>query len=141
LPAMLARLAALPDEIAAVDRDRRALAAAHTHDVPTVLAAAYDRLTALDALQHAVGTGRVAAVEGWVPEAQEERVTTHLEERVGPALAIGGVADEGWVGQPVPVRLSNPPLFRPFETVIGMMPLPSYGTIDPTPFVAVSFPV
>jgi len=38
------------------------------------------------------------------------------------------------------VVLSNPRLFRPFETVIRLMPLPRYGTIDPTPFVAVFFP-
>jgi V/A-type H+/Na+-transporting ATPase subunit I len=38
------------------------------------------------------------------------------------------------------VVLSNPRLLRPFETLIRLMPLPHYGTIDPTPFVAVFFP-
>jgi V/A-type H+-transporting ATPase subunit I len=37
--------------------------------------------------------------------------------------------------------LQNPRLFRPFESVISLLPLPRYGTIDPTPFVAVFFPV
>ncbi len=36
--------------------------------------------------------------------------------------------------------LSNPRLLRPFETLIRLLPLPQYGSIDPTPFVAVFFP-
>jgi V/A-type H+/Na+-transporting ATPase subunit I len=39
------------------------------------------------------------------------------------------------------VVLSNPRLFRPFEKLIALLPLPRYGTIDPTPFVAVFFPL
>jgi V/A-type H+-transporting ATPase subunit I len=30
---------------------------------------------------------------------------------------------------------------RPFEVLTGMLPLPRYGTIDPTPYVAVTFPM
>jgi V/A-type H+-transporting ATPase subunit I len=37
--------------------------------------------------------------------------------------------------------LENPRLFRPFEAIVRMFPAPSYGTIDPTPFVAVFFPM
>jgi V/A-type H+-transporting ATPase subunit I len=47
---------------------------------------------------------------------------------------------EGWAADAAPVTLHNPPLFRPFEVLTRMLPLPRYGTIDPTPFVAVFFP-
>jgi V/A-type H+-transporting ATPase subunit I len=40
-----------------------------------------------------------------------------------------------------PVVLQNPRIFRPFQLLVEMMPLPTYGSIDPTPFVAVFFPV
>jgi V/A-type H+-transporting ATPase subunit I len=32
-------------------------------------------------------------------------------------------------------------LFRPFELIVRLLPLPRYGSIDPTPFVAVFFPM
>jgi V/A-type H+-transporting ATPase subunit I len=32
-------------------------------------------------------------------------------------------------------------MFRPFESIVRVLPLPRYGTIDPTPFVAVFFPM
>jgi V/A-type H+-transporting ATPase subunit I len=44
------------------------------------------------------------------------------------------------MAETAPVALHNPPLFRPFEVVTRMLPLPKYGTIDPTPFVAIFFP-
>ena len=51
------------------------------------------------------------------------------------------MATEPWTRVDAPVALSNPPLFRPFEVITRTLPLPRYGTIDPTPFVAVFFPM
>jgi V/A-type H+-transporting ATPase subunit I len=39
------------------------------------------------------------------------------------------------------VVLNNPPVFEPFERLTALLPLPRYGTVDPTPFVAVFFPM
>jgi len=39
------------------------------------------------------------------------------------------------------VVLQNPRLCRPCEMLTRMVPLPRYGTLDPTPFVAVFFPM
>jgi V/A-type H+-transporting ATPase subunit I len=39
------------------------------------------------------------------------------------------------------VVLTNPTIFEPFERLTAMLPLPRYGTFDPTPFVAVFFPM
>ncbi len=59
----------------------------------------------------------------------------------GPTVIVETVAHEEWGAEDPPVVLSNPRLFRPFEKLIGLLPLPKYGTIDPTPFVAVFFPL
>ncbi len=39
----------------------------------------------------------------------------------------------------VPVALSNSPIFKPFEMLIRMFGLPSYFTMDATPFVGIFF--
>jgi len=59
---------------------------------------------------------------------------------VGPTVSVEEVAAEQWSAE-APVVLQNPRLFRPFELLVGMMPLPRYGSIDPTPFVAIFFPM
>jgi len=56
-------------------------------------------------------------------------------------VIVETVAHEDWGEEDPPVVLSNPRLFRPFEKLIALLPLPRYGTIDPTPFVAVFFPL
>ena len=38
------------------------------------------------------------------------------------------------------MQLSNPRAVRPFQTLFGLLPLPKYGSIDPTWFMAVFFP-
>jgi len=56
-------------------------------------------------------------------------------------VIVERIARERWGREDAPVVLSNPPLFRPFEALISLLPLPRYGSIDPTPFVAVFFPL
>ena len=56
-------------------------------------------------------------------------------------MVVERIAREDWGREDAPVVLSNPRLFRPFETLIALLPLPRYGSIDPTPFVAVFFPL
>jgi len=41
----------------------------------------------------------------------------------------------------MPVILKNPPYFKPFELFTRILPLPRYTSYDPTPFVAIFFPV
>jgi V/A-type H+-transporting ATPase subunit I len=41
----------------------------------------------------------------------------------------------------VPVLLRNPAWLRPFELLLGLVGPPRYGSIDPTPFLAVFFPL
>jgi V/A-type H+-transporting ATPase subunit I len=59
---------------------------------------------------------------------------------LGPEVVVSTIGVEGWSADAAPVTLHNPPLFRPFEVLTRMVPLPKYGTIDPTPFVAIFFP-
>jgi V/A-type H+-transporting ATPase subunit I len=80
-------------------------------------------------------------LEGFVPTSELESLRSELESRFEGTVAVERVGAERWQGDEPPVVLSNPRLFRPFETLTGLLPLPHYGTIDPTPFVAVFFPM
>jgi V/A-type H+-transporting ATPase subunit I len=41
----------------------------------------------------------------------------------------------------MPVILKNPPYFKPFELFTKILPLPRYTSYDPTPFIAIFFPI
>jgi V/A-type H+-transporting ATPase subunit I len=141
VPLMLARLAAIPGELAALKRTRQALIRGSSPLLQQTRAAAHDALARLAALEQCGVTSRAFALEGWTPKTSTKRLASTLERELGALIVVEEVATEEWTGEDVPVVLSNPRLFRPFEAVVRMMPLPRYGSIDPTPFVAVFFPL
>ncbi|HVX89622.1 MAG TPA: V-type ATPase 116kDa subunit family protein, partial [Gemmatimonadales bacterium] len=99
-----------------------------------------DRLQALEAVPHTALTARAFVVEGWVPTRGKQLLIRGLQARCGDQVVVSEVAQEDWEGAEAPVELANPRLLRPFEVLIRLFPLPRYGSIDPTPFVAVFFP-
>jgi V/A-type H+-transporting ATPase subunit I len=80
-------------------------------------------------------------LEGWLPAAQRAKLRAALDEGVGKATVVEEIDREEWVGEEVPVVLENPRIFRPFERIVSFLPLPRYGSVDPTPFLAVFFPM
>jgi V/A-type H+-transporting ATPase subunit I len=85
-------------------------------------------------------TPRAFVLEGWVPANGRKDLESALRRDVGEDVVVSELSSEEWESEDAPVVLSNPRLLRPFEALIRIMPLPRYGTVDPTPFVAVFFP-
>jgi len=113
----------------------------HAPGIQEAILAVEDRRLELTARQQALESSRSFVLEGWVPAGRVAGLAEILGERLGDTIAVEEVAREAWLADDAPVVLQNPRLFRPFELITGMMPLPHYGTIDPTPFVAIFFPM
>lgn len=140
-PSLAARRDVLDAELDALAREHHALAQEVGANLRAARVAAEDRLLGLAAREKAATTSRSMVLEGWIPEAGYPRLVQGLKARLGDRVVVERVAREDWRGEAAPVVLQNPRLFRPFEVITRMVPLPAYGTIDPTPFVAVFFPV
>jgi V/A-type H+-transporting ATPase subunit I len=78
---------------------------------------------------------------GWVPEEDLGRLSESLAARLGEIVIVERLPIESSEEENVPVSLRNRPAARPFEIFTRILPLPRYGTIDPTPLVAVFFPL
>ncbi|HSH75048.1 MAG TPA: hypothetical protein VLA09_05175, partial [Longimicrobiales bacterium] len=72
---------------------------------------------------------------------QTTALRKQLERSLGETTVLEEISREEWVGEDVPVVLRNPRLFRPFETLVRILPLPKYGSMDPTPYLAIFFPM
>jgi len=140
-PTLATRRDALDAELKALDTDRRARSLDLAPQLSGARAAVEDRLLGLAARENVAATPRSFVVEGWIPEAGFGRLSEVIGRRFDGRVVVESVAREDWEGESAPVVLQNPRLFRPFETITRMVPLPAYGTIDPTPFVAVFFPM
>lgn len=138
---MQKRLEALPDELASIARERLRIARESGPALLRVQADCLDELATLSTMEQAAVTPRAFVLEGWVPSRAVHELEQQLHRVLGEQVEVEKLSKEEWAGEPAPVVLSNPRIFRPFEAITGMMPLPRYGTVDPTPFVAVFFPM
>lgn len=141
IPRMRERVEEIDERLERIRGRRRAISEEHATELSRAQAAVRDRLLELEALDKAMETERAFVLEGWVPAPARERLVDRLESRFGDDVVIETIAVEEWEGEEAPVELTNPRLFRPFEAITRMMPLPRYGSIDPTPFVGVFFPM
>jgi V/A-type H+-transporting ATPase subunit I len=138
---MEARLDELPRELARCEAEKRKIAAERGRELVAIRAYLEDHLATLEAMEKAATTKRAFVLEGWMPRAAEPELEKRLRKDFGDTVEVEVVSSEEWSGETAPVVLKNPRIFRPFEAITGMMPLPKYGTIDPTPFVAIFFPM
>jgi len=138
---MMERLRAIPGEIDELEGERARLAALHAPELLRARQAIHDRLRELEALPLSALTAHAFVLEGWIPAELLSRLQRRLREALGETVVACEVAREDWSAEEAPVALANPRLFRPFEALVRMLPLPRYGSIDPTPFVAVFFPM
>ncbi len=141
IPRMRERETALPRELEALARERSDLARRHGAELARARASIRDRLLQLDALPFSGVTPHAFVLEGWLPATAEPRLANTLDRAFGGEVVLETVGREHWRADEAPVVLRNPRLFRPFEMLTRMVPLPRYGTLDPTPFVAVFFPM
>jgi V/A-type H+/Na+-transporting ATPase subunit I len=141
IPRIVERYDAIPEEIRALEESRARLARLHGSTFALAEASLGDELARLDAVERTAATEHAFVLEGWLPTSHTPALRKELEKAVGGATVVEEVLQEEWVGERVPVVLHNPRLFRPFETLVGILPLPRYGSIDPTPFLAIFFPM
>jgi V/A-type H+-transporting ATPase subunit I len=141
LPKLKARLESIPERLAAQGAARERLKSAHEARLGELRAWLHDRMLLLDAREHVVAGAHLFVLEGWLPEPQVKRLISRATELLGRDVVVEKIATEPWSRGDAPVEMKNPPLFKPFEVLTRMLPLPRYGSIDPTPFMAVFFPM
>ncbi|WP_456435174.1 V-type ATP synthase subunit I [Methanopyrus sp.] len=92
-----------------------------------------------DVLPKLAMTDRTYLIYGWVPEKEIDRFKEVAKEATEGLCEI--VVRKPSDLENMPVRLRNPRFIQPFETLVEMFSLPKPTEIDPTPIVAVFFPV
>jgi V/A-type H+-transporting ATPase subunit I len=127
----------IPQEIARADE---ALGRAAT-ELSGLAAALRGALERRRALSRCGETRFACVVAGYMPverlPALREAAAARLGERV--AVLAETPSRDAW-GE-VPVVLRNRRGVRPFQLLLALVPLPRYGSVDPTPWLAFFFPL
>jgi V/A-type H+-transporting ATPase subunit I len=134
------RSAAIPGEQREVDA---ALARLAAEEGPGVGALCRDTARALARLR---ARGRCGAtrfafvVAGYMPAERVPALRAAAAARFGDHVALLARAPERARWAEVPVVLRNGPLVAPFQRLLALVPLPRYGSVDPTPWLAAFYP-
>lgn len=140
-PRMLNRLGEVKSEAQEVQRRLDELATAHAADLARARDAFRDLVAELEALPAAGATRHAFVLEGWSPAERLEELRARLQGEFEHIVVVEEVCRHGPGTEEAPVVLRNPRLVRPFEAVLRLLAPPRYGSVDPTPFVAVFFPL
>jgi V/A-type H+-transporting ATPase subunit I len=141
LQAVSLQASALPAQIAQADREI-ALYAARWH---RFLTGARDhlagRLQQLETSLSFLRTHYSFVIAGWVPKRSLAGMAARLEKEFGGTVIVEEIPVGPGERKAIPVEMRNPPLIRSFEVFVRLLPLPVYGTIDPTILIAFFFPI
>jgi V/A-type H+-transporting ATPase subunit I len=79
-------------------------------------------------------------VAGWVPRSQLSILEQEIRQ-VSEKILIEVDTPRRQEDIPIPVALENPPIVRGFESLVTNYGHPGYSEIDPTPIIALTFPL
>lgn len=129
------------DRIAAVGSQLVELGLAHGREVAALELVLRDRVAETGALRQTGASDHLVVVCGWVPGARVEALRAALVREVGPETLVVERPPDRAAAANAPVAFENRSVLRPFEPLASFVSMPRYGSLDPTPFLAVTFPV
>jgi len=114
-----------------------ALAVQHAATVAALQLVLSDRVGEAQAVGEAGASDHLVVLSGWVPE----RHLPALRSALGPGVAVAGRKPTDVELERAPVAFDNGRLIRAFEPLASFVSLPRYGSLDPTPALALTFPL
>jgi len=84
--------------------------------------------------------GGMYVLSGWIPEDTYEEIKDSIEKDAPrTAITVEQVKNIATSGVRIPTMLRNNKIVRAFQDIVGLYSIPSYGEVDPSPFVAITF--
>lgn len=132
--------------IKSIEEERDSFAKTHKDDLLNLL-----QIFSVGSQVYAVkskleSTQLVYRVSGWIPEYESDIFVKELDDLAEGRVSVRQYKPEEIASvkqgrEQVPVKLKHGKFVKSFENIIFSYGAPKYGTIDPTPFVAVFFTI
>lgn len=127
--------------VAELDAERAARAGALRPALVEARRSAAASLARLEAVSSCAETAHAFVVWGWAPRDRVAPLTAAAARAFGDRVAIAEFPIAPGEQGEVPVVLRNPAWLAPFQLLLALVPLPRYGSLDPTPWLALFFPL
>ncbi len=132
----------IPQEVERVERELAEIAQAKRARLEAVRDVLADRLAQLKVVPDLMQSRYTFILHGWAPTRAVSELRGVLRARFGgDVLVYDAPADPHHDPERVPVLLDNHPLIRPFQRLLALFQPPRYSAWDPSPVMAVTFPL
>ena len=134
------RLLTIESERASVKSELRAVAEQWDDDILALKEQLENEKEKNEILSSFVQTKDAYVLEGWVPVKDTEKVEQLVEKSSDGHCAFETIEVEGTDDENVPILQQNGWYAKPFEYLVDMYSPVRYNALDPTIFVAITFP-
>ncbi len=100
-----------------------------------------EQLSIIQASAFSFETAMCFFIYGWMPAEKVAALKGALQKNFSGSVMLEEIELRTEDLERVPVVLQNPQYFKPFENFTRLLPLPSYTSFDPTPFIGLFFPL
>ena len=135
------RLADIPQELTQLDNELARLGAKWQPRLQAYRACLQDRLAELAVLDQLGETTQTFVLTGWTPEREVTRTQNRLSEQVGEQILVQAIPLTTADYADAPVVLENVTVVRPFQSLVRLLNLPQYNSLDPTPLMSLFLPI
>jgi V/A-type H+-transporting ATPase subunit I len=131
----------LPGELARIRKELDDLSAKWYLKLTAAADVLVDKLDELSAIPKFGRTEYAFMIVGWVPTDDCKTVEGRIQERFGSEVIVTRCEISEKDFGDAPVALKNAKVVAPYQSLLGIMGNPSYGTMDPTFLLAIFYPL
>jgi V/A-type H+-transporting ATPase subunit I len=128
-------------EIAEIQERFAILSKQWYNELKSLQTALSDRLVEIEAYSKFGETDYTVFIKGWIPKKHLKRVKKILHDTFGERVVLMQLPVTPEMLDHAPVFYDNPFWIKPFEFFMQLVGLPQYREVDPTLFIALSFPL
>lgn len=130
-----------PDEIKKVQLELNVLTSKWYSQLQAVSNAIHNKVEEIEQIPSFGQTNYTFIVHGWLPYKHLDTLKDSVKKNLGEKVLIRQLELAPEDLEDAPVVMENPRWAKPFEIFQKIFQPPRYGTIDPTIFVAIFFPI
>jgi V/A-type H+-transporting ATPase subunit I len=128
-------------EISATDEKLRKLAVTWYQELTGLQRVLEDRNAELSVFSKFGQTEYTFVIMGWVPKKYLQKTKKALSDTFGPRVILNEVEVPPEKMDAAPTFYDNPWFVKPFEFLIQLISPPKYREVDPSPLIAIFFPI
>lgn len=135
------RRQSLPGDLESIRGELNEMSSKWRARLEAVRDALVDRTEEIDAIPKFGRTDYAFVITGWMPVEDVPALRTAIAERWHEDIIVEQTEIKETEYADTPVALKNDPRIEPFQSLLGVYGMPRYGTLDPSIFLFIFFPL